>query len=51
MREIRAETINPQFNWAPYRCLGVDFEERVDDRRLHRYRLSRVKQTLENASL
>ena len=31
--------------------MGVDFEERVDYRRLHRYRLGRVKAALENSDL
>jgi Xaa-Pro dipeptidase len=53
--QIRAEDVNPRFNWG--RALpalgitGVDFEERVDYRRLHRYRLSRVRQALENSDL
>ncbi len=55
MREIRAEDINPRFNWGralpALGTMGVDFEERVDYRRLHRYRLSRVKQALENSDL
>jgi len=54
-REIRAEDINPRFNWGralpALGIMGVDFEERVDYRRLHRYRLSRVKQALENSDL
>jgi Xaa-Pro dipeptidase len=55
VREIRAEDINPRFNWGralpALGTMGVDFEERVDYRRLHRYRLSRVKQALENSEL
>jgi len=54
-REIRADDINPRFNWGralpALGTMGVDFEERVDYRRLHRYRLSRVKQALENSEL
>src|ERR1700733_11566115 len=42
---IRAEDINPRYNWGrALPALGitaVDFEERVDYRRLHRYRLGR----------
>ena len=53
--EIRADDINPRFNWGralpALGIMGVDFEERVDYRRLHRYRLSRVKQALENSEL
>ena len=54
-QEIRAEDINPRFNWGralpALGTMGVDFEERVDYRRLHRYRLSRVKQVLEKSDL
>ncbi len=54
-REIRAEDINPRYNWKralpALGTMGVDFEERVDYRRLHRYRLGRVKQALENSEL
>src|ERR1700761_7390002 len=53
--EIRAEDINPRFNWGralpALGTMGVDFEERVDYRRLHRYRLSRVRQALANSDL
>src|ERR1041385_3229474 len=53
VHEIRAEDINPRFNWGralpALGTMGVDFEERVDYRRLHRYRLSRGKQALGNS--
>ena len=49
--QIRAEDINPRYNWGralpALGIMGVDFEERVDYRRLHRYRLGRAKQVLE----
>src|ERR1700694_2328372 len=52
---IRAEDVNPRFNWGralpALAIMGVDFEERVDYRRLHRYRLSRVRQALEKSEL
>ena len=55
MREIRAEDVSPRFNWGralpALGTMGVDFEERVDYRRLHRYRLSRTKQALEKSEL
>src|ERR1700722_8847466 len=42
---IRAEDVNPRYNWGralpAFGTMGVDFEERVDYRRLHRYRLRR----------
>jgi Xaa-Pro dipeptidase len=53
--QIRAEDINPRWNWGralpALGTMGVDFEERVDYRRLHRYRLGRVRQALENSEL
>ena len=52
---IRAEYINPRYNWGralpAFGTMGVDFEERVDYRRLHRYRLGRIKAALENSEL
>ena len=55
VRRITAEDINPRFNWGralpALGIMGVDFEERVDYRRLHRYRLSRVKMALEKSEL
>ena len=43
VRKITAEDINPRYNWdralPALGIMGVDFEERVDFRRLHRYRL------------
>jgi Xaa-Pro dipeptidase len=52
---IRPEDIEPRWNWdrpigAPGR-MHVDFEERVDFRRLHRYRIARAQQALENSEL
>jgi Xaa-Pro aminopeptidase len=55
VRKISAEDINPRHNWG--RALpslgitGVDFEERVNYQRLHKYRLGRAKQALENSEL
>ena len=55
VREIRAEDIDPRYNWGralpALGTMGVDFEERVDYRRLHRYRLARVKQALDKSDL
>jgi Xaa-Pro dipeptidase len=54
-RIIRAEDINPRWNWGralpSLGIMGVDFEERVDYRRLHRYRLARAQQALEASEL
>src|SRR5207253_10339496 len=55
VHQISAEDINPRFNWGralpALGIMGVDFEERVDYRRLHRYRLARVRQALEKSEL
>ncbi|HJZ43454.1 MAG TPA: aminopeptidase P family protein, partial [Hyphomicrobiaceae bacterium] len=52
---VRAEDIDPRYRWdralPALGTMGVDFEERVDYRRLHRYRLSRVRQALEKSDL
>ena len=52
---IRAEDINPRYNWGralpAFGIMGVDFEERVDYRRLHRYRLGRIKAALDKSEL
>src|SRR6185503_6595242 len=54
-KQVRAEDINPRYNWGralpALGIMGVDFEERVDYRRLHRYRLARVRQALENSEV
>jgi Xaa-Pro aminopeptidase len=48
--KICAEDINPRYNWAcalpSLGTMGVDFEERVNYRRLHRYRLGRAQLAL-----
>src|SRR5919206_537788 len=55
VRKISPDDINPRYNWGralpALGTMGVDFEERVDYRRLHRYRLSRVRQALEKSDL
>src|SRR5262249_56105559 len=55
LRKSGAEDINPRHNWGralpALGTMGVDFEERVDYRRLHRYRLGRVQQALANSDL
>src|SRR5690606_4893669 len=52
---INDADINPRHDWsraiyAPG-VMNVDFEERVDFRRLHRYRLARTRQALKNSDL
>ena len=53
--KITAEDINPRYNWGRHLpvlgTMGVDFEERVDYRRLQRYRLGRAQQALEKSDL
>lgn len=55
VRKISAEDINPRHNWGralpALGIMGVDFEERVDYRRLHTYRLSRARMALEKSDL
>ncbi|MBX9828532.1 MAG: Xaa-Pro peptidase family protein [Xanthobacteraceae bacterium] len=54
-RRITAEDINPRHNWGRHLpvlgTMGVDFEERVDYRRLQRYRLARAQAALEASDL
>ncbi len=55
VRKISAEDINPRHNWGralpALGTMGVDFEERVDYRRLQTYRLGRARQALERSEL
>jgi len=52
---VRAEDIDPRHDWGrPLMALGqmaVDFEERVDFRRLHGYRLARTRRALAGSGL
>jgi Xaa-Pro aminopeptidase len=52
---IRADDVNPRYNWGRHLpvlgTMAVDFEERVDYRRLHRYRLGRAQAALEASDL
>ena len=54
-KKITAEDITPRYNWGRHLpvlgTMGVDFEERVDYRRLHRYRLGRAQAALEASDL
>jgi len=52
---VKSGDINPNWDWsrpipAPGRT-AVDFEERVNFRRLHNYRTARAKQALDNSNL
>ncbi|HUC63122.1 MAG TPA: Xaa-Pro peptidase family protein [Alphaproteobacteria bacterium] len=52
---VKPEDIDPHHNWSrPLQAPGhmqVDFEERVDFRRLHRYRLARTRAALAKSGL
>ena len=52
---VKGSDIDPNHQWKrPLQAPGhtqVDFEERVDFRRLHNYRLARVRQALANSGL
>jgi Xaa-Pro aminopeptidase len=52
---VKPEDVDPKHDWSrPIMALGqmaVDFEERVDFRRLHRYRLGRTRQALAKSGL
>jgi len=52
---VNPEDVDPRYDWKrPIMALGpsaVDFEERVDFRRLHRYRLGRTRQALAKSGL
>ncbi len=52
---IKDSDIDPRHDWSrpinAHGVMNVDFEERVDFRRLHRYRLARARQALEASEL
>src|SRR5678809_242815 len=54
-RAVSADDIDPRYRWdRPLQAPGhmqVDFEERVDFRRLHAYRLGRARQALKHSGL
>jgi Xaa-Pro dipeptidase len=54
-RTVSAEDVDPRHDWnraiPAWGTMGVDFEERVDFRRLHAYRLGRARQALERSEL
>ena len=54
-KQVSAEDIDPRYRWdRPLQAPGhtqVDFEERVDFRRLHAYRLGRARQALSRSGL
>src|SRR5690606_4983248 len=52
---IKGSDIDPHHGWErPLQAPGhtqVDFEERIDFRRLHKYRVARVREALANSGL
>ncbi|MBM3567777.1 MAG: aminopeptidase P family protein [Alphaproteobacteria bacterium] len=54
-RIVKPEDVDPKHDWSrPLMALGqmaVDFEQRVDFRRLHNYRLGRTRQALAKSDL
>src|SRR3989454_7939564 len=54
-RRVTPDAVDPRHAWdRPLQAPGhmqVDFEERVDFRRLHAYRLGRVRQSLAGSGL
>ena len=54
-KPVTAEDVDPRYRWdRPLQAPGhtqVDFEERVDFRRLHAYRLGRARQALAGSGL
>ena len=55
LRAIRPADIDPRFNWGRHLpalgTMAVDFEERVNHRRLHEYRVGRARRALEASEL
>jgi Xaa-Pro aminopeptidase len=55
LRAVRPEDIEPRFNWERHLpalgTIAVDFEERVNYRRLHEYRIGRARRALESSEL
>jgi Xaa-Pro aminopeptidase len=55
LQSIRVADLNPRFNWERHLpalgTMAVDFEERVDYRRLHEYRIGRARSALETSEL
>ena len=55
LRKVNPDDVNPRYNWGRHLpalgTMGVDFEERVDYRRLHNYRIGRARQALEKSEL
>jgi Xaa-Pro dipeptidase len=55
LRKVNPDDINPRYNWGRHLpalgTMGVDFEERVDYRRLHNYRIGRARQALEKSEV
>src|ERR1700757_3851343 len=55
LRAVRSADIDPRFNWDRHLpalgTMAVDFEERVNYRRLHDYRIGRAREALDASEL
>jgi Xaa-Pro aminopeptidase len=55
LRKVHPDDIDPRYNWGRHLpalgTMGVDFEERVNYQRLHKYRIARVRKALENSEM
>src|SRR4051794_35658521 len=55
LHTVNPDDINPRYRWDRHLpalgIMGVDFEERVDYRRMHNYRIGRARQALEKSEL
>jgi Xaa-Pro aminopeptidase len=55
LQTIRSDDVQPRYDWGRHLpalgTMGIDFEERVNYRRLHDYRLGRARRALEASDL
>ena len=55
LRKVNPDDINPRYKWDRHLpalgTMGVDFEERVDYRRMHKYRLGRTRAAMEGSEV
>ncbi len=55
LRKVNPDDINPRYKWGRHLpalgIMGVDFEERVDYRRMHNYRIARARQAMEGSEV
>ncbi|MBV9956225.1 MAG: aminopeptidase P family protein, partial [Pseudolabrys sp.] len=55
LRQVNPDDINPRYKWDRHLpalgTMGVDFEERVDYRRMHKYRIGRTRKAMEGSEV